>query len=130
MSTDPTTSPDTSKDTFQLQPSPPLPVDNDTDNRGVHHSVSNPDPQASRRTPVQFVPGTITDGDRTTSVVNPVSAQDRQASSTTSVHIVGTTLSKLFKPERKVGKAPGFTHELKTILFGSCASYSYLHEYM
>ena len=34
------------------------------------------------------------------------------------------TLSKLFKPRRKIGKAPGFTNELRTILLGSYASYS------
>ena len=56
------------------------------------------------------------------SIPNPVNSQDRPASSATSVQRVGAALSKLLKPKRKVGKAPGFTHELRTILFGSCAS--------
>ena len=38
------------------------------------------------------------------------------------VQVVGTTLSKLLKPERKVAKPPGFKHEMRSILFGSCAS--------
>ena len=122
MSTDPTASPGTSQDTFQLQPSPPPSIDDDPDSRGVYRLVPNLDPQTSR-TSVESVPGTMVDGDRTTSVVNLVGTQDRQASSTTLVQTIGMALSKLFKPARKDSKAARVTHELKTILFGSCASY-------
>jgi len=111
------------KNIFRLQPSPSSSIDGDPDSRGVHHSASDPDPPMSQYTSVQSVPGRITDGGRTTSIMNSISARDRRTSSAVSVQRVGKTLSKLFKPERKVGKAPGFTSELRTILFGSCASY-------
>ena len=124
MSNHPTTSPNPSTDTFRLQPSPSFPIDSDPDNCGVRCSVSDPDLQMSRRTSVQSVPGRMTDDDRTTGIANSVNTQDRWASPTTLVQRLETTLSKLSKPGRKVGKAPGFTRELRTILFGSCASYS------
>lgn len=44
-------------------------------------------------------------------------------SSLTMLQRVKSTVSNLLVPEHKVGKPPGFMHELKTILFGSCAYY-------
>ena len=128
-----TTGPDLSQDAFILQPSPSSPVDSDPNIGGCHHSPPDPDPQTSspdvhpspdRRTPVQSVPRRMTDGDQTTTVADSVGTQNRRASSMTSVQRVGTVLSELFVPKRKVGKAPGLRHELKTILFGSCTSCS------
>jgi len=124
MSNDPTTSPDASREAFRFQHPPSPLIDSDPDNCGVRCSVSDPDPQTSRRTSVQSVPGMMTDDGRAMSIANSVSAQDRQAPSATLVQRVGMTLSRLFKPRHKVGKAPGFTSKLRTILFGSCASYS------
>lgn len=124
MSNDPKTSLDAPKDTFRLQPSPPSSIDGDPDNCEVHHPASDPDPRTSQYTSVRSVPGRMTDGGRTTSIVNSVRTQDRRASSAASVQRAGMTLSKLFKPERKVGKAPGFARELRMILSDSCMSYS------
>lgn len=77
----------------------------------------------SHHTLVQSVPGRAANGDRASGAANS-STQDQRASSTTFVERVGATLSKLLKAERKVGKAPGFTRELRMILFGSCMSRS------
>jgi hypothetical protein len=132
MSNHPTTSPDTSKEIFRLHPSSSSPIDGDPDdNRGVHRSVSDPDPRTSCRTSVQSMPGSMTDGGHTTSIAGSIGTQNRRASSMTLVQRTGTTMSKLFKPERKVGKPPGFMRELRTILFGSCALHSpaFLSEY-
>ena len=124
-----TTSPDLSQDTSILQPSPSYPANNDPNIGGCHHSPSGPDPQTSspdvhpspdRHTSVQSVPRRMTGGGRTTTVVDSVGTQNRRASSMTLVPGVGTILCKLLVPKRKVGKAPGLRHELKTILFGSC----------
>lgn len=125
MSNDPKTSLDTPKDTFRLRPSMPSSIDGDPDNCEIHYPASNLDPRMSRHTSVRSVPGRMADGGRTTSIVNSVRTQDLRASSAASVQRVGTTLSKLFKPERKVGKAPGFTRELRMILSDSCTSYSH-----
>jgi len=125
MSNGPKTCLDAPRNTFRLQPSPSSSIDGDPDNYGVHHSASDPDSRMSQHTSVRSVPGRMTDDGRTTSIMNSVSTRDRRASpAAESVQRVGITLSKLFKPERKVGKAPGFTRELRTILSDSCASYS------
>lgn len=121
MSNDPTTSQDISKDTPRLQSSLLSPTDSDPDNCGILHSASDPDPQTSRRTSIQSVLGRMTDGGRTTSILT---THDRRASSVTFMQRAETALSKLLKPKRKVGKAPEFMRQLRTILFGSCVPYS------
>ena len=128
-----TTGPDSSQDTFILQPPPSYPADSDPNIGGRHHSPSGPDSQTSfpyvhpspdRHPSVQSVPRRMTDGGRTTTVADSVGTLNQRASSMTLVQRVGTVLSKLLVPKRKVGKAPGLRHELKTILFGSCTSCS------
>ncbi|KAF9652089.1 calcium/proton exchanger [Thelephora ganbajun] len=59
-------------------------------------------------------------GGRTTSITDSIISQDQEVPSTTIVKRVGAGLPNLLAPERKVGKAPGSMHQLKTILFGSC----------
>lgn len=124
-----TTSPDPSNDTFQLQTSRSQHTDNE-DNDDGHHSPSHTVPPRSfsdiprpgRRTSAQSVRRRMTYGGRATSVPGSVSTQDPGASALTMVERAKSSLSNLLVPEHKVGEAPGFLRELRTIMFGSCAS--------
>ena len=129
-----TTSPDLDRDTFQLplQTSPSHHTDNETDNDGGHHSPSHQVPPRSfsdiprpgRRTSAQSFRRRMTYGGRAASISGSVATQHNpNGSSLTVLQRARSTLSTLLVPGHKVGKPPGFMHELKTILFGSCASY-------
>jgi len=128
-----TTSPDPAVDVPQLQhPAPHPTIDNDPDNEGGHRSPSHPVPPKSfsepstkpgRRTSSQSFRRRTTWGGLNTSVANSNTTQDRDAPSTTILQRARTNFSNLFVPEHKVGKAPGVMRELRTILFGSCASW-------
>lgn len=123
-SSDFTMSSDPSKDAPRLQSPSSPPIDADSDNYGDHSSASDPVPRISRHSPAQSPPGIAADGGRNANTAGTISAQDRRASSATLVQRVGTTLSVFLSPKCKVGKAPGLTRQLRTILFGSCASHA------
>ena len=107
-------------------------TDNDTDNDGGHHSpshivsprsFSDAYPKRGYRTSAQSTRRRMTYGGRTTSVVNSVNTLGQAAPPTTTMlQRARMGFSNLLVPGHKIGKPPGFVRELKTILFGSCAS--------
>ena len=103
----------------------------DFDDEGGHHSPSHPVPHKSKtdeyprrgRTSAQSTRRRMTYGGRATGMPNFFSTQGQGASpSTTMLQRARTGFSNLLVPGHKVGKPPGFVREMKTILFGSCAS--------
>ena len=125
-----TTSPELAGDVFQLQPTSHFTTDNDPDNDG-HHSPSHSVPPRSfsepqygphRYTSAQSFRRRMTYGGWGAKTERPVNINKKNFSTISLVQSVKTKVSGLFVPEYKVGKAPGLMLELRTIVFGSCAS--------
>ena len=127
-----TTSPQLAGDVFQLQPTSHFATDNDHDG---YHSPSHSTPQRSAsEPPYGHEPGSYTSsqsfrrrmtyggwGAKPERPVN-INKKNFSASTVSLVQSVKTKVSNLFVPGHKVGKAPGFLLELRTIVFGSCTS--------
>lgn len=104
-------------------------LDNDPYNEGGYHSPFHTVPPKSlsepqrhgRRSSAQSFRRRMTWGGQRVGVENPVDTE-MNSSTTSLVQRVRTKVSTLFVPEHKVGEAPGILRELRTIIFGSCAS--------
>ena len=111
----------------------PRPTNDNHDDDGGYHSTSHP-ALPHRRTwgqrthmrktygsqaPAQRTRRRTTYGSRFMSIAAAVTPQDQGA---TMARRIRTNLTELVVPAHKVGEPPGFIQEMKTILFGSCAS--------
>lgn len=138
-----TMSPDPSGD--EVQRSPSQRTDNDFDDDGGYHSPTHTAPPSPfvdppiyppryppryrRRTGAQSGRRRTTFGSRSEAEPRPVTATSEQGTpSITMIQRMKTNISTLLVPGHKVGDPPGFVRELKTILFGSCASYWLISE--
>lgn len=79
-------------------------------------------PRPGRRTLAQSTRRRTTLRTTTVNRTNTVSTQNPSIPPGTRLRLFKTSLANLVTPSHKVGESPGFMRELKSILFGTCAS--------
>jgi hypothetical protein len=128
-----TTSPQPSADAFSLQDlSLHHTADNDPDHEGYHspshpapippRSATDPQHRGGRHTSAQSFRRRMTFGGWGAKQERPLETNEKNVSKISLAQTVRKKVSSLFVPEHRVGKAPGIWRELRTIIFGSCAS--------